>query len=234
MTNAIIIAGGQGSRMRMEIPKQFLLVYDKPVIIYTLESFQKHPEIDAIEVVCLEGWEDTLRGYAEQYGITKLTRIVRGGSTGQESIRNGVYGLRDVLKEDDIAIIHDGIRPLVEPSVLSDVIRVCRLYGNGVTSTPYNDQIFRKKDELSTVEYIPRETLRKVTTPQAYRYGKLLRAYERAFAEEIGIYGSAYTNTMMVDLGETLYFATGSEKNMKLTTQDDLELFKAYLRMGRE
>ena len=234
MINAIIIAGGQGSRMRMEIPKQFLLVYDKPVIIYTLESFQKHPEIDAIEVVCLEGWEDNLRGYAEQYGITKLTRIVRGGSTGQESIRNGVYGLRDVLKEDDIAIIHDGIRPLVEPSVLSDVIRVCRLYGNGVTSTPYNDQIFRKKDELSTVEYIPRETLRKVTTPQAYRYGKLLRAYERAFAEEIGIYGSAYTNTMMVDLGETLYFATGSEKNMKLTTQDDLELFKAYLRMGRE
>jgi len=234
MINAIIIAGGQGSRMRMEIPKQFLLVYDKPVIIYTLESFQKHPEIDAIEVVCLAGWEDTLKGYAEQYGITKLTRIVRGGSTGQESIRNGVYGLRDVLKEDDIAIIHDGIRPLVEPSVLSDVIRVCRLYGNGVTSTPYNDQIFRKKDELSTVEYIPRETLRKVATPQAYRYGKLLRAYERAFAEEIGIYGSAYTNTMMVDLGETLYFATGSEKNMKLTTQDDLELFKAYLRMGRE
>ncbi|MBQ6595791.1 MAG: 2-C-methyl-D-erythritol 4-phosphate cytidylyltransferase [Clostridia bacterium] len=234
MITAIIIAGGQGSRMRMEIPKQFLLVYDKPVIIYTLESFQKHPEIDAIEVVCLAGWEDTLRGYAAQYGITKLTKITGGGSTGQESIRNGVFALREDLKEDDIAIIHDGIRPLVEPSVLSDVIRVCRQYGNGVTSTPYNDQIFRKKDEISTVEYIPRETLRKVTTPQAYRYGTLLRAYERAFAEGIGIYGSSYTNTMMVDLGETLYFATGSEKNMKLTTQEDLELFKAYLRMGRE
>mgnify|MGYP002627204840 CR=1 FL=1 len=185
-------------------------------------------------MVCLEGWEDTLRGYADQYGITKLNLITRGGGTGQESIRNGVFALRETLQDEDIAIIHDGIRPLVEPSVLSDVIRVCRLYGNGVTSTPYNDQIFRKKDDISTVENIPRETLRKVTTPQAYHYGTLLRAYERAFEEGIGIFGSAYTNTMMVDLGETLYFATGSEKNMKLTTQEDLELFKAYLRMERE
>jgi 2-C-methyl-D-erythritol 4-phosphate cytidylyltransferase len=234
MNVAIIIAGGVGSRMGLEIPKQFVHVYGKPVIIYTLEGFQRHPEIDAIEVVCLSGWEETLKDYARQYGITKLKWIVEGGASGQESIRNGVYNLEGELKEDDIAIIHDGIRPMVDSSVLSDILRVCSLHGNGVTSTPYNEQIFRKLDELSTREYIPRETLRKVATPQAYRYGLLLRAYRRAFAENIGITGSAYTNTMMVDLGETLYFAAGSDKNIKLTSRDDLELFKAYLRMENE
>ena len=234
MNAAIIIAGGVGSRMKMDIPKQFIHIYGKPVIIYTLEGFQKHPEIDAIEVVCLEGWEETLKDYARQYGITKLRWITCGGATGQESIRNGVYNLEGELKDDDIAIIHDGIRPMVDSGVLSDILRVCRRYGNGVTSTPYNEQIFVKTDEFTTRQYIPRETLRKVATPQAYRYDLLLRSYKRAFAEKIGIYGSAYTNTMMVDLGETLYFAAGSDKNIKLTSKDDLELFKAYLKMEND
>ena len=234
MNVAIIIAGGVGSRMNMDIPKQFIHIYGKPVIIYTLEGFQRHPEIDAIEVVCLSGWEDTLRDYARQYGIAKLKWIVTGGASGQESIRNGVYNLEGELAEDDIAIIHDGIRPMVDSSVLSDVLRVCRLHGNGVTATPYNDQIFRILDDHSTREYITRETLRKVATPQAYNYGLLLRSYQRAFAENIGITGSAYTNTMMVDLGHTLYFAAGSDKNIKLTSKDDLALFKAYLRMEND
>ena len=234
MNAAIIIAGGVGSRMGLDIPKQFVHIYGKPVIIYTLEGFQRHPEIDAIEVVCLAGWEETLRDYARQYGITKLRWIVTGGASGQESIRNGVYNLEGELKEDDIAVIHDGIRPMVDSSVLSDILRVCRLHGNGVTSTPYNEQIFVKLDEFTTRAYIPRETLRKVATPQAYRYDLLLEGYRRAFAEGIGITGSAYTNTMMVDLGHTLYFAAGSEKNIKLTSKDDLELFKAYLKMENE
>ena len=231
MNVAIIIAGGVGSRMHMDIPKQFIHIYGKPVIIYTLEGFQRHPEIDAIEVVCLSGWEETLKDYARQYGIAKLKWICTGGATGQESIRNGVYNLEGELRGEDSAIIHDGIRPMVDSSVLSDCLRVCRLHGNGVTSTPHNEQIFRIRDEYTTREYIPREQVRKVATPQAYRYDLLLNAYRRAFAEEIGIYGSSYTNTMMVDLGETLYFAAGSDKNIKLTSRDDLELFKAYLRM---
>ncbi len=234
MNVAIIIAGGVGNRMHMDVPKQFINIYDKPVIIYTLEGFQKHPEIDRIEVVCLDGWRDVLERYAAQYGITKLEWIVPGGNSGQESIRNGVYNLADKLSDDDICIIHDGIRPMVDSSVLSDVIRVCMLHGNGVTATPFTEQIFVARDELTTMEYIPRDRVRKVATPQAYQFGMLLEAYRRAFAEEIGIYGSAYTNTMMVDLGHKLYFAAGSDKNIKLTTKDDLELFKAYLRMERD
>ena len=232
MNVAIIIAGGSGRRMGMDIPKQFINVYEKPVLMYTLEGFQSHPMIDEIEVVCIEGWHDVVWAYAKQCGITKLKRIISGGETGQESIRNGVYALEGICKEGDTVIIHDGIRPLVDASVLTDVILTCKKYGNAVTSLPYNEQIFvvDENDPSTTVQYIPRETLRRVSTPQAYEFNKLDSAYHEAFEKEIGIYGSSYTNTMMVELGERLHFASGSDKNIKLTTKDDLEMFKAYLK----
>ena len=222
--------------MGQDIPKQFINVYDKPVLIYTLEGFQKHPMIDAIEVVCIDGWHDVLWAYAHQFNISKLQWVVSGGNSGQESIRNGVYNLEGKASDDDIVIVHDGIRPLVDAEVLTDVIKTAMKFGNGVTSLPYNEQIFivNPEDLGTTKQYIPRETLRRVSTPQAYRFGKLDYAYHEAFEKEIGIYGSAYTNTMMVELGETLYFAAGSDKNIKLTTKDDLELFKGYLKMDKD
>ena len=234
MNVAIILAGGSGHRMGQDVPKQFINVYDKPVIVYTLEGFQKHPLIDAIEVVCIDGWHDVLRAYAKQFNISKLRWVISGGETGQESIRNGVFNLEGKIDPEDIVIIHDGIRPLIDDTVLSDVISKCQKYGNGVTSLPYNEQIFVMDDEISTVKYIPRETLRRVSTPQAYKFDKLLWGYKKAFEEKIGIYGSSYTNTMMVELGERLYFAAGSDKNIKLTTKDDLELFKAYLKSDKD
>lgn len=229
MNVAIIIAGGSGHRMGMDIPKQFIHVYDKPILIYTLEGFENNPQIDAIEVVCIDGWQNMVWAYAKQFKITKLMWIVTGGETGQESIRNGVYNLEGKCETDDIIVIHDGVRPLVEQAVLSDVINKCEQYGNAVTSMPYNEQIFIVDDDVSTTKYIPRETLRRVSTPQAYKFGKLNAAYHEAFEKKIGIYGSSYTNTMMVDLGERLYFATGSDMNIKLTTPENLEIFKAYL-----
>ena len=234
MNVAVIIAGGSGARMGQDIPKQFINVYDKPVLLYTLEGFQKHPQIDAIEVVCIDGWHDVLWAYVKQFNITKLKWVVSGGGTGQESIRNGVYNLEGNCADDDIVIIHDGIRPLVDETVLTDVILKAQQYGNAVTSLPYNEQIFVVDDEISTVKYIPRETLRRVSTPQAYTFRKLIWAYKKAFSEKIGIYGSSYTNTMMVELGERMYFAAGSDKNIKLTTKDDLEMFKAYLKSDKD
>ena len=236
MTIALLTAAGSGTRMHQDIPKQFIHVDNKPVIIHTMEAFQKHPGIDAIIVVTIASWTDVLWAYAHQFNITKLRWVISGGKTGQESIRNGVYYLEDKCSSDDIIIIHDGIRPLVDESVLSDVIRVCREKGNGVTSMPYNEQIFvvSKDDETTTTQYIPRETLRRVSTPQAYRFGKLDWAYHEAFEKEIGIYGSSYTNTMMVELGERLNFAKGSDRNIKLTTKGDLEMFKAYLKSDKD
>lgn len=236
MNIAIVIAGGSGHRMGQDIPKQFINVYDKPILIYTLEGFQKHPMVDAIEVVCIEGWDHVVWAYAKQFGITKLKWIVKGGNSGQESIRNGVYNLEGKASEDDVIIIHDGIRPLIEPEVLTDVICKAQTFGNAVTSMPYNEQIFvvSKDDETTTMQFIPRETLRRVATPQAYKFGLLDQKYHEAFDKGIGIYGSHYTNTMMVELGVRLYFAAGSDKNIKLTTKDDLELFKGYLTKEKE
>lgn len=234
-TTAIVIAGGVGSRMGQQIPKQFINVNDKPILIYTLEAFQRHPAVDYIEVVCLDGWQEILDAYARQFGITKLKWIVAGGKSGQESIQNGVYNLEGSMDDDDIAIIHDGVRPMIDSEVITDIIRVCREHGNAVTSMPYNEQIFivDPDNDATTTKYIPRETVRRVSTPQAYRYGRLLDAYKEAFAKGIGISGSSYTNTMMVDLGETLYLAAGSDKNLKLTTPENLETFKAYISEAR-
>ena len=234
MNVGLIIAGGKGHRMGQEIPKQFLNVYDKPVIVYTLEGFQRHVEIDAIAVVCLEGWSEMLTAYAKQFNIDKLRWVTPSGETAQESIRNGVFALREDCGPEDIVVIHDGIRPMVEDFVLTDVLVKCREHGNAVTSLPYNEQIFVSGDGVSTTQYIPRDTLRRVSTPQAYRYGKLLWAYEKAFSEGVGIQASTYANTLMADLGERLYFAAGSEKNIKLTTKDDFELFKTYMKMEKD
>lgn len=236
MNIAIIIAGGSGNRMGQDIPKQFLNVCDKPILVYTLESFQRHPDVDAIGVVCIEGWESFVRSYANQFNITKLQWIAPGGNSAQESIRNGVNALAGRCADDDIVIIHDGIRPLVEPSVLEDVISKAKEYGNAVTSMPYNEQIFvvSDDDDTTTTQYIPRETLRRVSTPQAYRFDLLSEKYREAFEKGIGIVGSNYTNTMMVQLGVRLHFAKGSDKNIKLTTKDDLELFKGYLAKDKD
>ena len=231
MTIAIVIAGGVGTRMGADIPKQFVQVNGKPVLFYTLEAFERHPMVDAIELVCIDGWQDAVWAYAKEYGISKLKWIVCGGGTGQESIRNGVYGLEDKCTSNDVVIIHDGIRPLIEPAVLDDVIQKAKLFGNGVTSMPYNEQIFLvdEKRPETTTKYIPRETLRRVATPQAYQFGLLDEKYHEAFEKEIGIYGSSYTNTMMTELGVRLYFATGSDRNIKLTTPGDIEIFRAML-----
>ena len=236
MNIALIIAGGSGNRMGQDIHKQFINVYDKPVLIYTLEGFQKHPLIDVIEVVCISGWESMVQAYANQFNITKLKWIVPGGNSAQESIRNGVFNLEGKCSKDDIVIIHDGIRPLVDDTVLTDVIEKAQKYGNAVTSMPYNEQIFvvSEDDENTTTKFIPRETLRRVSTPQAYNFELLDAKYHEAFEKNIGVVGSHYTNTMMVELGVRLNFAKGSDKNIKLTTKDDLELFKGYLTKGTD
>jgi 2-C-methyl-D-erythritol 4-phosphate cytidylyltransferase len=236
MNIAIIIAGGSGNRMGQDIPKQFINVYDKPILMYTLEGFQRHPMVDAIEVVCIEGWENMVQAYANQFNITKLKWIVKGGGSAQESIRNGVLNLEGKAAADDTIIIHDGIRPMIDDTVLTDVIEKAQQFGNAVTSLPYNEQIFvvSKDDSETTTQFIPRETLRRVSTPQAYRFDLLSEKYHEAFEKGIGIYGSHYTNTMMVELGVRLHFAKGSDKNIKLTTKDDLELFKGYLTKDKD
>lgn len=232
MRTAVIIAGGSGKRMHQDIPKQFLSVNGKPILIYTLESFQNHPLIDQILLVVKKGWEDLAWRYVKQYHLTKVQWIIIGGRIGQESINNGVQFLKDKISKTDTVIIHDGIRPIVDAYVLSDVVVTAEEKGNAVSALPYNEQIFLKDDEESTSNYIDRNTIMRVMTPQAYRFDILVEGYDRAMLQDIGMTDSSYTNTMLVELGYKLYFAVGSEKNIKITRPDDLLIFRALLELG--
>lgn len=232
MNIALILAGGHGSRTQQDVPKQFMNVYEKPLIIYTLENFQRHPDIHGIAVVCLEGWHEVLRAYARQYGITKLKWVMPGGRDGQESTRKGIEALKDICREEDVILIHDAIRPFLTPEVISDAILVCEKKGSGLSAVRCQETIVRTEDGLSGDKNIGRQEIMRVQTPQAYRYGKALWAYEEAARR--GIEGEVYINTLMLHLGERVYFSRGTEKNVKITTIDDLEVFKALLNMERE
>lgn len=233
MNIGLIIAGGVGTRMQQDIPKQFINVYDKPVIVYTLEIFQKHPNIDALEVVCLEGWHDILRAYAKQFGISKLENIVNGGPNGQDSIRNGV---RDIATRhsgsEDVVIIHDAIRPMVSAEIISDNIRVCRQYGNATTVIPCNTAMLKSNDDFTSEDQLSRNTVKMTQTPQSFFVNDLLSAHQEAL--ERGITASVASCTMYLELGYKLYLSMGSEKNLKLTTTDDIEIFKALLTTKKE
>lgn len=232
MNIAMIIAGGSGQRMNQDIPKQFLNVNDKPVIVYTLEAFQRHPNIDAIAVVCLDGWQEILKAYARQFNITKLKWITEGGENGQASIYNGLKVLKENCSSNDMVLIHDAIRPMVSQEIISDCISKCNLYGSAITVIPCVEAVLYSENQINADKSIDRSTLLRTQTPQAFYLGKLLWAHEEA--QKRGITNSVASCTLMIELGETVHFSTGSEKNIKLTTTDDIEIFKALLQSKKD
>ena len=217
--------------MHQNIPKQFLSVNDRPIIVYTLEAFQNHPSIHDIVVVCLEGWDIILSSYCKQFSITKVTSIVAGGDTGQASIYNGLLDIAKRYQNNDIVLIHDAIRPMVSADIISDCIRVCAEYGNAITAVPCNTAMLRTNDSLSSSEIVIRDNLRATQTPQAVPLGKLLQYHSEALIQ--GITKSVATCTMLIELGHDVYFSAGSEKNIKITTVEDIDIFKALLCTSR-
>lgn len=224
MNIAMILAGGSGKRTEQDVPKQFMNVYDKPIVIYTLEAFQKHPDIDGIIVTCLKGWEGILWAYAKQYGISKLKWMVTGGENGQTSARNALLELKNYCAQDDIILIHDAVRPMVGEDIISDSIAMCKKYGSGLSAIRCQETIVRTDDGICGEENIHRDDIMRVMTPQAYYYGKVLQVHAEAL--KCGITNSVYTNTLMLELGEKVYFSKGSAKNIKITTIEDVEIFK--------
>ena len=228
MNIAIIKAGGVGSRMGARIPKQFVCVDGKPVIIYTLEAFEKHPGIDAIIVVCLEGWHDILRTYAQKFKITKLTKIVSGGETSLKSIRAGVNEAATLYGPDDTILIHDGNRPMLSQDIISDVLAQSELYGSAVAAIPCTDEVMMTDGEhLESTKFLDRKTLYRIQTPDAYKLSFAKQMFENASEEQLTTLSA--TNTLMIALGKTVHFAQGSELNIRLTTQEDIALFESLL-----
>jgi len=226
---AILTAGGIGSRTHQDLPKQFITVDGKPIIIYTLEAFQQHPKIDEIYVACLDGWNVILDAYAKQFNITKLKNIVIGGATGQASIYNAMQAVSVAHRDtsDIVVLVHDGNRPMVSQDVITDNIVKQKMYGSAVTVIPTTEVVFVSQDGKTSNESLNREELWRTQTPHAYKFDELWAVHNRAKADEIT--NAAASCSLMQKYGYTTFFSKGSEKNIKITTVEDIEIFKALL-----
>lgn len=228
MNYVIIIAGGVGSRLGAHVPKQFVEVLGKPVIAYTMEHFQNHPEIDGIELVCVEGFQDHLKGIAEKYGITKVMNIVKGGSEYERSIMNGVAGLECIAKPGDLVMIHWAASPFLSQEIISDNIRVCKEKGNAISAS-YSYLLYGSNDGECAKRAINRETFLTLSAPQSFLYEEIVNLYKKV--EEKNLFETVeehHTTVFMAELGIPLYFSKGSHTNIKITTKEDIDLFLGY------
>ncbi len=228
MNYVIIIASGVSSRLGAPVPKQFVEVLGKPVIAYTMEHFQNHPEIDAIELVCVDGFQDHLRGIAEKYGITKVLKIVKGGSEYERSIMNGVAGLEGIAQPDDLVIIHWAASPFLSEELITDNIRVCKEKGNAITAS-YSYLLYGTNDGDCAKKSINRETFMTLAAPQSFKYSVITDIYRQVEEKHMFDYVEAHTPAFMAELGIPIYFSKGSHSNIKITTKEDIDLFLGYL-----
>ena len=232
MNIAIILAGGIGSRVGADIPKQFILVFGKPVLVYTIEKFQNNKNIDAIEVVCLESYLSVVEEYRKQYNLSKIKWITEGGSTFSQSVMNGVNNLKGKLSDDDIVVIHFGASPFVENDIIDDCIKVCKEKGNAISTIPfYYLSTFRDENEPNVMagKWVSRDVLACMNSPHAFRLGYIYDIYKRG-VENGDIYKvEPHTTSLMQFMGEKIYFSKGSQTNIKITTKEDLDLFKGYI-----
>lgn len=225
MTTALIFAGGTGQRMNTRSkPKQFLEMHGKPIIIYTLEHFEYHEEIDNIVVVCIEAWIEELRGLLKRYGIAKVRRIVPGGATGHDSIYLGLESMKEDTKPDDIVLIHDGVRPLINEELISLNIQAVKEYGNAITSEAARESVVRTLDGVSITEVPPRSQMYTAKAPQSFYYGDVLRLYERAHGEGIRSIDSAHLCSIY---NEPMHLVKSTKNNMKITEPADFYIYRA-------
>lgn len=224
---ALVMAGGVGARMKSPVSKQFHMVKGKPVIVYTLEAFQQSVAIDEIVVVLLSGWTDILEKYIREYQLTKVTKIVLGGDTGFQSIRNGVNFLKANYEPEDIILIHDAVRPLLSEAVINNNIAGVEKYGNAITVVPTTEALLYSEDGIMSERIVDRSQILRTQTPQSLRLGDLAKLHEDAVAA--GVLDTVATCTLLVELGRKVYAVEGDNSNFKLTMPEDVALFEAYL-----
>lgn len=231
MSNAaIIFAGGTGQRMNTRtVPKQFLELHGKPIIIYTLEAFERHEEIDGIVVVMIESWIDHTRDLVRRYGLEKVRKIVPGGASGQESIYNGIRAAADIYGQDDIVLIHDGVRPLIDEETITANIRSVEKYGTAITVTPAIETITMKDETGAVGTIIDRSMCELARAPQSFRLGQILDVHEKARKEDGGSAGFIDSASMMKHYGYKLYTVQGKPENIKITTPSDYYIFRAMV-----
>ncbi len=229
MNTAVIFAGGTGKRMNSKtVPKQFLKLYGKPIIIYTLEKFSRHDRIDQIVIVCLAAWIPQMQQYLEDFNIQKVVAIVPGGENGQDSILNGLKAAREHGSDEDIVLIHDGVRPLVDPATISMAISCTEAKGNAITTAPAIETIFLDNSEDGMVGTIlDRSQCQMARAPQCFHLGDMLHFHELAKAEKR--HDFIDSASMAKYYGMQLYTIEGRSENIKITTPIDFYIFRAII-----
>lgn len=234
MNVAVILAGGVGTRVGAEIPKQYIKIMGKPVMVYTLEKFEKNPSIDAIEIVCIKGHVPYVKDLVEEYGITKVKWYSEGGSTFQESTMNGIFDLKDEVAPDDIVLIHFAVSPMVTDDIIDDSIRVCKQHGNAIAADEMIMCTCIKDDEYCSSKSILRETLVGLNAPWTFRYDFVCGLYEEALAKNILDGLEPHTTSVMFALEKKIYFSKSATNNIKITRKEDLDLFEGHLLLQRK
>lgn len=225
MAKVLIFAGGLGQRMNSRSkPKQFLEMYGKPIIIYTLEHFEYHEEIDSIVVVCIKEWINELNGLLKRYGITKVKKIVPGGETGHDSIYNGLKAMKDDVNDEDIVLIHDGVRPLINGDLITTNIEAVKMYGNAITSETVRESVVRSLDGKSISEVPPRNQMFVAKAPQSFYFGKIMHLYEEAKKDGIRTIDSSHLCSIYK---EPMHLVMSTKNNIKITEPADYYIYRA-------
>lgn len=224
---AMVLAGGVGARMRGPVPKQFMVVRDKPVLVYTIEAFQRAVAVDGIVVVSLPEWAGIVEQYVKDRSLSKVMAVVPGGTTGFESIRHGLHYLEEHRSQDDIILIHDGVRPLLTEEVINANIAGVEKYGNAVTAVPATEALLYTSGGETSSQVVERSHIARTQTPQSLRLRDLSLIHRQA--DEMGIHDSVATCTLLVETGHVVHTVMGDNSNFKLTSPEDVALFEAYL-----
>ena len=231
-TNVIILAGGIGTRMNSNTPKQFIEVDGVPIIVHTINNFIINKNIDEITIVCVKDYIDELKKLIKQYNLYKVTNIVEGGQTGHDSTRNGIFSLKDKLNKDDFVIIHDAVRPLLPQKIIDMMVETAKEKGNACLAIPCYETVVCTNDKVSGNKEIDRNSFLRVQTPQMYRYQDILEKYEQA--EKDNLHNFIYANTLFIHYGGTIYFSPGFNCNYKITTKEDITLYRALLTFNED
>ncbi len=225
MVRALIFAGGTGVRMNSRSkPKQFLELHGKPIIVYTLEHFEYHEQIDDIVVVCLKDWIHEMRSLVDRYGITKVSRIVEGGATGHDSIYFGLKAMQQTAGDDDVILIHDGVRPLITEELISQNIAAVEKYGNAITVEPARESVIHSKDG-QTIDHEPdRNEIYVAKAPQSFRFGQIFECYRKAEDWPQKTIDSSHLLSL---LNVPMHMVPSTKNNMKITDPADYYMFRA-------
>lgn len=225
MISAMILAGGNGTRVGNDRPKQFIEIFGKPILAYTVEIYQNNQNVDKIEIVCHSEWIDYVKNMIREYELSKVEWIVNGGETFQQSVINGMNNLEDKISDDDIVMIHYGAAPLTEPYIIEDSIKVCKKYKMSASCTPCY-QLMGTNDDGKSIKWVDRDKLVQIACPQSFRYGYLKDIYKRANKEKLLDTIEPHTTSLMYALGDTIYQSYGNQQNIKITTKDDVRFFE--------